>query len=264
MQMPAEVYRKIERLLNKFLWDGLPWCKWSHVCAPYEEGGLNIRPLEDILTTFWHKLWLRLREGTSLWRKFMMSKYCRKYHPKLAPVHPSHSRVWKNLHKVRDATEEQIHWQIGDGSCDFWLDSWMELHPLVHYYPENRGGILVKDMWCEGQWDVDKLSSLLRLEHVEKVSEVFICQGSPDRLIWKGSKNGEFSFKEAFEEGRQHRPRSVISYALWHNNIPKKMSFLAWRLWNGWLPVDETLMKSVTISPRSYAPEVRIVPNPGH
>ncbi|GAA0166984.1 hypothetical protein LIER_22018 [Lithospermum erythrorhizon] len=115
-----------------------------------------------------------------------MSKYCRKYHPKLAPVHPSHSRVWKNLHKVRDAAEEQIHWQIGDGSCDFWLDSWMELGPLVHYYPENRG---------------------------------------------------------AFEEGRQHRPGLVISYELWHNNIPKKMSFLAWRLWNGWLAVDEILMK---------------------
>ncbi|GAA0144869.1 reverse transcriptase [Lithospermum erythrorhizon] len=243
MQMPAEVYGKIERLFNKFLWDGIPWCKWSQVCAPYEEGGLNIRSLEDIRNTFLHKMWVRLREGTSLWSKFMMSKYCRKYHPKMAPVHPSHSRVWKNLHKVREEAEEHIHWQVGDGSCDFWLDSWSELGSLIQFYPEQRGGLLVKELWTDGQWDLEKLSALLRPEHVEKVSEVFIHKGYPDRLIWKSSQNGEFSFKEAFEEGRHQRPCSVISYALWHNNIPKKMSFVAWRLWKGWLPVDDTLGK---------------------
>ncbi|GAA0157176.1 hypothetical protein LIER_38412 [Lithospermum erythrorhizon] len=243
MQMPADVYGKIERLFNKYLWDGLPWCKWSRACAPYEEGGLNFRSLEDVHTTFMIKLWLRLREGKCLWSKFMLSKYCRKFHPKLAPVHPSHSRVWKTIHKVREIAEAKIHWQIGEGKCDFWLDSWLELGPLIQYYPERSGGTLIKDMRCQGQWDENKLRSCLRQEHVDMVKEIFIAQDSPDIITWKDTTNGEFIFKESFDAVRQHRPGSPISSALWHNNIPKKMSFLAWRLWHGWLPVDEVLMK---------------------
>ncbi|GAA0175875.1 hypothetical protein LIER_28971 [Lithospermum erythrorhizon] len=114
-QMPTQVHQQIERIFNKFLWDGTPWCKWSVACAPFEEGGLNLISLQDIHTTFMHKAWLRLREGKCLWSQFMLDKYCRKHHPRLAPVHPAHSRVWKNLHKVRDSAEDMIRWQLGEG-----------------------------------------------------------------------------------------------------------------------------------------------------
>ncbi|GAA0175874.1 hypothetical protein LIER_28970 [Lithospermum erythrorhizon] len=114
-RMPTQVHQQIERIFNKFLWDGTPWCKWSVACAPFEEGGLNLISLQDIHTTFMHKAWLRLREGKCLWSQFMLDKYCRKHHPRLAPVHPAHSRVWKNLHKVRDSAEDMIRWQLGEG-----------------------------------------------------------------------------------------------------------------------------------------------------
>ncbi|GAA0147841.1 reverse transcriptase [Lithospermum erythrorhizon] len=243
MQMPAQVTQQIHRIFNKFLWDGTPWCKWSTACAPFEEGGLNLRPLQEIHKTFMHKAWLRMREGKCLWSQFMLDKYCRKYHPRLAPVHPSHSRVWKCLHKVRDSAEDMIHWQLGEGSCDFWLDSWMDIGPLYKLYHGRQGGTKVKDLWQQGIWDECKLGSLISQEHLSKVLTVFIDHGSQDKAIWKESADGHFSFKATYEELRHQGNRSALYAALWHSNIPRKMSFLAWRLMRGCLPVDEVMQQ---------------------
>ncbi|GAA0168908.1 reverse transcriptase [Lithospermum erythrorhizon] len=243
MQMPVQVTQQIQRIFNKFLWDGTPWCKWSTACAPFEEGGLNLRSLEEIHKTFMHKAWLRMREGKCLWSQFMLDKYCRKHHPRLAPVHPAHSRVWKCLHKVRDSAEDMIHWQVGEGSCDFWLDSWMDIGPLFKLYQGRQGGTKVQDLWQQGKWDEDKLSSMISQEHLSKVKAVFIDHGSPDRAIWKESIDGNFSFKGTYEELRHKRNRSALYAAIWHSNIPRKMSFLAWRLMRGCLPVDEVMQQ---------------------
>ncbi|GAA0142553.1 reverse transcriptase [Lithospermum erythrorhizon] len=234
IQMPEAVYNKIDKKFNTFLWDGMPWCKWSKVCAPYEEGGLNMRRLADLHQSFMQKAWKRLREGNSLWSRFMLNKYCRKYHPRIAPVHPSHSRVWKNLHKVRDEAESNIHWQLGQGLCDFWMDSWMELGPLCHLYPDQKGGIRVNEVWLDGTWDEAALSKLISPDHLHRVKEVFIDQGTPDLLLWKSSKDGHFSFKATYEEVRDQCQPSALYSVIWHQNISKKMSFVAWRLLNGW------------------------------
>ncbi|GAA0184603.1 reverse transcriptase [Lithospermum erythrorhizon] len=242
MQMPAEVYTKIERIFNKYLWDGLPWCKWQKVSAPFEEGGLNIRSMADIHHTFMLKSWLRLRECKSLWSRFMLGKYCRKYHPKVATVHPSHSRVWKNLLKVRDEAEALIHWQLGQGNCDFYLDSWLDMGPIAQWYPDQPGGTKVKEFWKNGAWDVEKLSHWFPQHLVSRIQEVFFDPWAED-VIWKASKDGTFSFKSALEEIRTHREQSPHMAVIWHNNIPRKMSFLAWRVLHNWLPVDEMMIK---------------------
>ncbi|GAA0157951.1 hypothetical protein LIER_15100 [Lithospermum erythrorhizon] len=243
MQMPEAVYNKIEKIFNTFLFDGMTWCKWSKVCAPYEEGGLNMRRLADLHQAFMQKAWKRLREGNSLCSRFMLNKYCGKHHPRIVPVHPSHSRVWKNLHKVRDEAESNIHWQLGQGLCDFWMDSWMELGPLCNHYPDQKGGIRVNEVWLNGTWDEAALSNLISPDHLHRVKEVFIDQGKPDLLLWKSSKDGQFSFKSTYEAVREQRHPSSLYSVIWHQNIPKKMSFVAWRLLNGWLPVDEVMSK---------------------
>ncbi|GAA0156595.1 hypothetical protein LIER_38300 [Lithospermum erythrorhizon] len=218
-------------------------CKWSKVCAPYEEGGLNIRRLADLHQAFMQKAWKRLREGNSLWSRFMLNMYCRKHHPRITPVHPLHSRVWKNLHKVIDEAESNINWQLGQGLCDFWMDSWMELGPLCNHYPDQKGGITVHEVWLNGTWDEAALSNLISPDHLGRVKEVFIDQGKPDLLLWKSSKDGQFSFKSTYEAVREQLHASSLYSVIWHQNIPKKMSFVAWRLLNGWLPVDEVMSK---------------------
>ncbi|GAA0187483.1 hypothetical protein LIER_34771 [Lithospermum erythrorhizon] len=57
------------------------------------------------------------------------------------------------------------------------------------------------------------------------------------------STDGGFNFKATHEEVRTQRNTSLLHSVIWHNNVPRKMSFLVWRLMNKWLPVDETLAR---------------------
>ncbi|GAA0161537.1 hypothetical protein LIER_43571 [Lithospermum erythrorhizon] len=186
--------------------------------------------MADIHNTFMLKSWLRLRAGDSLWSRFMLDKYCTKYHPKVATVHPSHSRVWKNLIKVRDEVEALIHWQLGQGNCDFYLDSWMDMDPISQLYPDQQGGTKVKEFWKNGTWDVEKLNLWFPQQLVNRIREVFFDTSAKDVAYWKASKNGSFSFKSTLEEITTSREKSPHMAVIWSNNIPRKMSFLAWRL----------------------------------
>ncbi|KAG9148960.1 hypothetical protein Leryth_023869 [Lithospermum erythrorhizon] len=91
------------------------------------------------------------------------------------------------------------------------------------------GGTRVRDLWKDGAWDEAKLSGLLSQAHVDLAKAVFIDQGAADKVIWKLSSDGHFNFKCAFEENRQPKELFAVSSVLWHQNITRKMSFLAWR-----------------------------------
>ncbi|GAA0156185.1 hypothetical protein LIER_38230 [Lithospermum erythrorhizon] len=71
--------------------------------------------------------------------------------------------------------------------------------------------------------------------------------------IWKSTTDGQYSFKSTYDEVREHRQGSALYSVIWNQNIPKKMSFVAWRLLNGWLPVDEMMiMKADWITKNSW------------
>ncbi|GAA0155284.1 hypothetical protein LIER_13046 [Lithospermum erythrorhizon] len=163
-----------------------------------------------------HKFWFRMRDGQCLWNRFMLDRYCRNKQPSIAPAHSTHSRVWKNLMKVRESAGNRIHWQLGQGACDLWLDSWFDTSPLSHQFLAQQGGALV-----------------------QKIRGVFIDHGHQDKVNWKQSRDGSFSFKPTHKEVREGRNVSAI----WHSSIPKKMSFLVWRLIHGWVPDNEVLVK---------------------
>ncbi|GAA0155152.1 hypothetical protein LIER_43308 [Lithospermum erythrorhizon] len=121
IKMPEQIKTKIGKIFNKFLWGDHPWCSWEKLCAPFEEGGLNFRSLDGLYSASMMKAWYRLREGKSLWSKFMHIKYCRIRHPSVAKVREPQSRLLKNLTKFRDLIDKHIVWRIGKGGCDFWL-----------------------------------------------------------------------------------------------------------------------------------------------
>ncbi|KAL0355214.1 UNVERIFIED_CONTAM: hypothetical protein Sradi_3968300 [Sesamum radiatum] len=71
--------QKLEQLFAKFFWGSnsqkrkIHWTKWHNICFPTDEGGLGIRNLRDMITTFSYKLWWRLRLNNSLWSEFTIS-----------------------------------------------------------------------------------------------------------------------------------------------------------------------------------------------
>ncbi|GAA0164186.1 hypothetical protein LIER_19882 [Lithospermum erythrorhizon] len=53
--------------------------------------------------------------------------------------------------KNREGAEENIHWLLGKGECDFWLDSWMDTGPLSNDIEVHQKGTEVKDFLTNGQ-----------------------------------------------------------------------------------------------------------------
>ncbi|GAA0186748.1 hypothetical protein LIER_34036 [Lithospermum erythrorhizon] len=240
LKMHVQVKEKIEKLLNKFLWgNSKHWCSWSHLRFKVEEGGLNFKKLDDLAAASMIKAWFRLREGKGIWSKYMLAKYCRLRHPSNASVNEHHSRLWHSIAAFRDTAELHIAWHIGEGSCDFWHDSWLPTGPID---PTKPHGTKVKDFIFDGSWNISKLSEVLPdgalLQEVLKIRS---NESHPHCILWKPAKNGLFNFHSAWEIIREEKQLSTIKALFWHPNIPKKMSFLSWRLHSHWLPVDSIL-----------------------
>ncbi|GAA0161430.1 hypothetical protein LIER_17746 [Lithospermum erythrorhizon] len=210
MHMSDMVKEKLEILMNKFVWGDVTWCKWGKTCYPYEEGGLNFRSFEEVEEACLFKSWFRLREGNTLWSRFMLTKYCSRDHPMKVRVHPAHSRIWKLLVGIREKAEAYIHWELGTGECDFG-----SISGCLLIAPDIRQEILLLHRFS----------------------------GDKDVALWKLSNNGMFNFKTAFEEVRIPRETSTVYSSIWYSIISKKMSFLVWRIIKQYLPVDSVLFK---------------------
>ncbi|GAA0174198.1 hypothetical protein LIER_27640 [Lithospermum erythrorhizon] len=159
--------------------------------------------------------------------------------------------VFHGVNGVRDEAEKHLHWQLGHGGCDFWLDSWLKIGPLADFYPNQRGGIKVNQVWHQGKWQNQYYKHLLTHEHVAMIENTLFDPDMEDKLLWKLSQVGLFSFKHTYEDIREKRPLSPIYSAMWHQTIARKIFFLAWRLLQRWLPVDDVMQsKGINMASR--------------
>ncbi|GAA0185374.1 hypothetical protein LIER_32662 [Lithospermum erythrorhizon] len=162
----------------------------------------------------------------------------------------SHSRFWKALVDIREHAEANLHWQVGRGECDLWVDSWLPTGPLDIL---NTTNAKVSDFYLNGQWNEGKLQAILDSDRVNVIMQLYLDPCRPDQLLWKPSPSGEFTFKSAWEEVRTGRDISIFYSSIWHSTIPRKMSFLTWRLLRHLLPVDEVLQtKGISLASKCH------------
>ncbi|GAA0152030.1 hypothetical protein LIER_37404 [Lithospermum erythrorhizon] len=212
------------------------------MCVPYAEGGLNFRSFDDLYAASMLKAWHRLRQGSSLWSKFMLTKYCRLKHPSTSSINEHHSKIWRGFAVFRHQAEENLTWHLGTGDKDFWIDPWLSSGPINQHA---KSGTKVKEFWANNNWNLSKLQPLVESDNqfnsdmLQEMLQITLYPDREDILLWKPSSNSSFSFKSAWQMVRQERPFSSICALVWHSHIPKKMSFLVWRLFHKWLPVEQ-------------------------
>ncbi|GAA0186292.1 reverse transcriptase [Lithospermum erythrorhizon] len=167
IQIPKFVLNRIEKLFNRFLWsasdhsNGIRWCSWNKVCMLFEEGGLSVRSLHDIQKVCSMKIWFQFWKQTSLWSSFRVSKYCKNSHPSIRSIPAGCSKIWRRMQNIRDEAEPHLHWQIGQGDCDFWLDNWLSKGRLLDGNAHREVGIAEIHKYCEnGAWNIDLLKGL--------------------------------------------------------------------------------------------------------
>ncbi|XP_073047522.1 uncharacterized protein [Primulina eburnea] len=225
VQPPLAVMERLEKVFNGFLWGSRPldkkwhWARWSRACLPVSEGGLGFRRLKDIVESFSIKLWFRFRQGSSLWAKFMMRKYCQLVHPACVSSTGFISPTWRRLLKIRPRAESGIRWRVGMGDVNFWDDIWCGDVPLSSQLP------------------------LFLPLVAETIALIPIALGEPDLAIWVHSSDGVFSIKSAWELVRMRDQVSDIFTPCWGSWLRPTMSFFLWRFWHQWLPVDDVLQR---------------------
>ncbi|XP_019248602.1 PREDICTED: uncharacterized protein LOC109227864 [Nicotiana attenuata] len=220
MHPPKGVFQQIEKILASCFWRGSDgndrhhWASWKVLCYPYQEDGAQFRRLQDVYKAFTVKSWWNLRTGCSLWRDFMLAKYCRRGHPTT-------------------------------GNVSFWYDNWTGQGALVSQLEEEAKpkDIPLSRVLRHGEWKLDALDvdvpdivrSILQQQSID------LTPGAVDRAIWSANDSGKFTVASAWELLRQKQSQSPMASKIWHKQVPFKMAFTTWRAIHNGLPTDDRI-----------------------
>ncbi|XP_009792914.2 uncharacterized protein [Nicotiana sylvestris] len=176
MTPPNGVFKLIEKHFANFFWGSSEdhkkyhWSSWNHLALSINEGGIEIRKMEDISNMLAMKRWWRIRFTSSLWASFIRNKYCvRSYlvSKKLAPV--------------------------SSGSSNFWWNNWSLKDPLAKLFPNTpkNSKTLGREFISDGQWNINKLKELLPYRLVHQIQTIPVGnQNKEEQNFWELSENG--------------------------------------------------------------------------
>lgn len=222
LKLPSGWCKTVDRLLKDFWW-GFPAHKshnytpkaWTVICQPKIHGGLRIRKMEYVNSTFLQKLgWNLLSHPTAVWALILKSKYFPSSSFLDSLSKQGSSLIWQGLSKIRDLLKSTVcyiprHGQslyirsapwipLNDGLRPCWLPSTSEICPL-QFVSE----LVDAD---SGAWNLPLLLSLFTSPTVDNILALPPPHSQAhDSLIWTPNSHSIFSVKEAIalaQDGR--------------------------------------------------------------
>jgi hypothetical protein len=161
--------------------------------------------------------------------------------------HHIFSTLWSSAKNEFLVLKENSCRLVGDGkNIQLWTDEWCGFS-LIHTlniqvqdfaaFPKKVSDYIVDKNWCLPP-DVDARFPILKslMQHVTLPVDV-----TKDKLVWKGSADGELSAKIAYEFKRHHLPNLDWAKSIWCIDIPPSKSLITWRLMHDKLATDENL-----------------------
>ncbi|XP_075499822.1 uncharacterized protein LOC142538375 [Primulina tabacum] len=205
--------------------------KWSNHRLLSGEAGADLQCLSLGVAALGEEM--ALGQGSSLWARFLLRKYCQMDAPACVLPRGYISPTWRRLLRIRPRAEAGIRWRVGLGDVSFWDDIWFGDTPLSSQC-EVRGGrdVRVSHFLSEGAWDFDLLCAVVAPFVAESITLTPIALGEPDLAIWIYSSDGSFSLRSAWELVRLRDPVSDILTPCWGRWLRPTMSFFLWRLWH--------------------------------
>ncbi|KAM3263624.1 hypothetical protein P3L10_000618 [Capsicum annuum] len=102
----------------------------------------------------------------------------------------------------------------------------------------------VKNFIKNGKWNTDKLKTILSNHIAEHINTIGIGNSNlKDQVFWDLTNYGKYSNKTAWNLVRFRNTKQPLINKVWHNSIPFKMSFLAWRIWKRKVPFEDVILK---------------------
>ncbi|GLT67323.1 hypothetical protein SLA2020_396400 [Shorea laevis] len=235
------------------------------------EGGLGVKDLNRFKLALLGKWrWRLLKEKDALWNRVVEAKYSihRKRIYGGGNVKKNCSEWWKELWKLDREVVSRVGWiqqgfnkDIGEeNETLFWQDKWCgdvafkEKFNRLYRLAEDKE-VLVKDKgeWREGEWFWKwrwrrellgrEYSILQELNGILESKK--LIQGQKDQWKWRHDTKGNYSTISAYRAlSSSTRELDSKKYKmLWNNNVPLKVSALAWKILQNRIPTGDNLIK---------------------
>ena len=276
--IPASVVYRLEKLQRNFLWGGMGeefkhhLVGWDKVCTSKEKGGLGVRSLtlfNKALLGKW--LWRFGLEEHHLWRRVVVAKYG----VDLGGWRITRTRgpygcgMWKSIMLGWNNFFQHTKFVVGMGNrIRFWQDKWcgelalMDRFPTLFACSNQReatiASVLVRSTErgsCDwnvtfvrdsNDWEID-----LVVEFFQILASNSPSTEGPDRLCWKGHKDGVFTSR-SFYQLLDVRPGVSFPWkGIWAAKAPPRVSFFIWTAtWGRILTCDNLMRRGYTMVSR--------------
>ncbi|KAJ4758242.1 RNA-directed DNA polymerase (reverse transcriptase)-related family protein [Rhynchospora pubera] len=257
--LPETIVQKINQLVRNFFWQNgeknkMHLINWSIITKPKGCGGLGLRDVSVINNAAMMKILWKLASGEyedSLWARILKAKYLARKLLWMATVPSSCTKLWRAIMGMREILKEHITWQLANGDkCQVfgqpWHEFWLEFKPTNRY---DRALVVSDLIDTESQtWNSQKLIHALGF-----YGALFIACNTPvppcnsnhtNRLIFKASQNGKFSYKAAVRllQGELvplDGQASGVIKLIWHTPdlLPRIRIFL-WKMFHNSIPTQ--------------------------
>jgi hypothetical protein len=123
--------------------------------------------------------------------------------------------VWRSLLSGRDLLNEGLVWRIGDGKkIQIWKDRWLptplsfSVQSPPQILPETSSLSIVIDYEMRG-WNSTLIRAIFHREESEVILAIPLSPiFPPDRLAWRGTRNGVFSVRSDYHLAMEIQQRS--------------------------------------------------------
>jgi hypothetical protein len=238
------------------------WMSWEKMGATKEQGGLGFRDLVMFNKALLAKqVWRILKNPDSLMARIMQAKYFPHTTIMDAALGNRPSLAWRSISAAKDLVYEGVLGRVGDGNdIKIWGDKWLPT-PSSHSVQSPRIPMM-EDMKVSSlidqelkQWNNSFIASHFLLEEASVIINIplspFLLR---DRLIWRCTKNGEFTVRSAYHLGMERQARQnpgcsasknegEVWKTCWKLRVPNAAKMFLWRACHNLLPTKVNLFK---------------------
>ncbi|XP_062155084.1 uncharacterized protein LOC133863105 [Alnus glutinosa] len=271
--LPASLCKDLNRLMQQFWWkhmansSGIHWMSWENMGRAKKIGGLGFRDLNCFNKALLAKQGWRLYQNpSSLMGCILKAKYFPNSSFLKAPLGNRPSYAWRSILSARALLHQGLIWRVGNGACinicgDRWIPTptsySVQSPPALHLVDNRVLALIDKD---SKSWNLPLLQALFNPEEAKVIASIPLCPNlPPDRLIWLGTKDGNFSIRSAYHLGLEIKDRkrgqtsqiekgTDVWRSMWNFQVPNQIKMFLWRACNDILPTRKNLLKRRVIA----------------
>ncbi|XP_056842864.1 uncharacterized protein LOC130495483 [Raphanus sativus] len=261
--LPKSLCKRLQSVVTRYWWDNkegerkMAWVAWDKIATPKAVGGLGLRDFEKFNEALLAKIgWRLLKQPDCLLGKVLKGKYFPDSTILLAGETSTPSHGWRSALIGRDLLLKKIGWAVGNGqSINVWRDPWLSLTEQecpMGLPSEKYATLLVSDLLepDSGNWDRELIQILFPEYESKTLCIKPSLTGAPDKLIWLGTKYGEYSSKSgyytAIEDLLLEDPAEASfnwKKNVWALDVAPKVKNFSWKILKRAIPVGARLVE---------------------